>query len=226
MLGMVKYKQPLLSTRQSIVDFVTTIESNPFFNTIPSIKKRIEKGGLYLHAKDDPPELRYKVFEFMRTEVNFTLQVIVGRKELGRFVSKHNRQEREFYADLLSRMLHDKGNHSKLVLNIADRGSSTRIQNLEAATAKAEELYLKKQPHGHYDVKVQFNVQPYRQEPLLTIADYGLWAVQRVFEKGEARFYDTIMPKVRFVVDAYDPEHYKHGNDRIRHDTPLPIKIN
>lgn len=205
MLGTLKYKHPLGELRTMIAQFTDAVSKDPYFNTIPSIKKRIDKGGFYLHANEDPPELRYKFFELMRTDINFNLQVIVARKDITRFINKHNKQEREFYADLLSHVLYDKANYNKLVLNIADLGSTTRIQNLEAALLKAQGMYLKVHPDGEYRVQIKFNVQPYVQEPLLSVVDYGLWAVQRVFEKGETRFYEAIQRKVRNVVDVYDP---------------------
>jgi hypothetical protein len=205
MLGMVKYKSSLKEIRQILTDFMKSIEQDPYFNSFPSVKKRINSGGYYLHAKDDPPELRYKFFELMRSNIDFTIQVVVGRKDVTRFVNKHNKNETEFYADLLTRILTDKANYPKLVLNIAYRGSSTRMQNLQDAALKAKQTYEKIHPGNEYNVKMNFNVQPYTNEPLLSVADYGLWAIQRLFEKGETRFYDSIMPKVRFVEDIYDP---------------------
>lgn len=212
MLGMLKYQHPLSEVRSIVEEFTKEIADDPYFNKIPSVHKRISTGAFYLHAKDDPPELRYKFFELLRSRISFRLQVIVGRKDITRFVNKHNKQEREFYADLLSHMLHDKANYNKLVLNIADRGSSTRTQNLESAVLKAEELYLKRQPDGEYKAKINFNIQPYRQEPLLSVVDYGLWAVQRVFERGETRFYDVILPKVKSVIDVYDLDNGGHAH--------------
>jgi hypothetical protein len=95
------------------------------------------------------------------------------------------------------------------VLNIADRASATRIQNLENALVKAHERYAKKKPDGNYKAKIAFNVQPYNREPLLAVVDYGLWSVQRIFEKGETRFYDSIGQKVPLVIDLYDIEKFK-----------------
>ncbi len=164
---------------------------------------------MFLHAKDDPPELRYKFFDLLRSQIDFSLQVVVGRKQATRFVNKHHSQEKEFYADLLSHLLKDKANYSKLVLDIADLGSATRIQNLESSLLKAQSRYLKRRPDGEYKAKVVFNVQPYNQEPLLAVVDYSLWAVQRVFERGETRFYNTIVNKIPLVIDLYDTANFK-----------------
>lgn len=210
MLGMVKFKQALPEARQIIDNFCHEIENDPYFNTIPSVKKKIDGGGFYLHAKDDAPELRYKFYELMRTELNFSLQAVVGRKNVERFVKKHHRQEKEFYADLMSHLLKDKANYNELVINVAERGSSTRIHNLEHALSKAQDRHNKNNPGNNFAADIKFNVQPYSAEPLLAVADYGLWAVQRVFEKGETRFYDTIYDKVKSVIDLYDLSKYEN----------------
>lgn len=53
---------------------------------------------------------------------------------------------------------------------------------------------------------IVFDVKPPTQEPLLNLADYLCWAVQRVFEKGEVRYYNLVKDKISLVVDLYDTE--------------------
>ena len=55
---------------------------------------------------------------------------------------------------------------------------------------------------------VVFNVQNQHTEPILNIADYLCWPVQRVFERGETRYYDFIQDKISRVVDLYDAKNY------------------
>jgi len=57
---------------------------------------------------------------------------------------------------------------------------------------------------------VLFEVQSPSKEPLLNLSDYLCWAVQRVFEKGEIRFYNLVQEKISLVVDLYDTENYKN----------------
>lgn len=45
-------------------------------------------------------------------------------------------------------------------------------------------------------------------EPILAIVDYALWTVQRVFEKGETRFYDALQAKLPTIIDLYDTVNY------------------
>lgn len=206
MLGMVKIKQPLEEAQKIITDFCLEIEASSYFNSIPSVAKRIKSGGYYPHASKDPAELRYKFLELLASgKLNFTAQIIVGRKDTTRFVNKHNRKEQEFYADLLSHLLKDKANYDKLVLTIAERGNSTRTSNLEAALIKA---YERNKTRGgkDYRAKVEFNVQQYGTEPILAIIDYVLWTVQRIFEKGETRHYDLLKNDIRQIFDVYNLE--------------------
>jgi hypothetical protein len=96
----------------------------------------------------------------------------------------------------------------KLVLNIAERGSSTRAKVLDDALIKATSRATRKWGDANLKGSVVFNVQTPLREPLLNIADYLGWAVQRVFEKGETRYYDYLREKIRLVIDLYDSERY------------------
>ena len=111
----------------------------------------------------------------------------------------------------------------KLVLNIAQRGKSTKNNNLELALKKAESRFLKNAGHSEKFVstKVVFNVQNQMKEPLLNIADYFCWAVQRVFEKGETRYYDYLIDKISLVIDLYDSKKYKGNGNYYTKENPL-----
>ena len=219
-LGMAYIKQDLNQVREHISLFCKEIERDPYFNEIPSIEKRIDKGNFYLHAKDDPPELRYKFLMFLLENVDFSVQMVVGRKRLTRFRNKHNSQEREFYADLLSHLLKDKGNYEKLVINIAERGSSTKNNNLESALSQAHERHAKTRQY-EYKADIKFNVQRYSSEPILAITDYILWTVQRVFEKGETRFYDVVKDRIPLILDLYDTTKYESYRNYYGPKNPL-----
>ena len=57
-LGMVKFKEPLQPIRQRIFDLQNQVDSDPYFQDIPSISKKRTQGGFYFHATDDLPEVR------------------------------------------------------------------------------------------------------------------------------------------------------------------------
>ena len=57
-IGMLHVKSDLSVVRKKVLTLQRRIEKDPYLNVIPSVKKKIGKGGYYLHATDDPPEVR------------------------------------------------------------------------------------------------------------------------------------------------------------------------
>jgi hypothetical protein len=206
-LGMVQIKEDFDELRAKISQKSLEIENSPYYSKVPSVKKRIQKYGKFVfHAKDDLPEIRKEFYDFIIKQ-NFSLQVVVGRKILSLFIKKHNSNSNEFYADLLSHLIKDKLNNHKIILNITERGSSTSAVNIELAVEKSKQRAKKKHNKNTQKIdncQVVANVQPYYSDPILCLADYSLWAVQRILEKGETRFYDFIFDKISLVVDLYD----------------------
>lgn len=220
-LGMVKFNSDLKVLRQEIARLQRSVEADDYLRVIPSVRKKIAKGGFHFHATDDPPEVRERMFKFIKT-VDCSLEIVVGRKLPSLFLRKHNGKESEFYADLLSHLVNTKlKQDQKLVLNVAERGPSTKNANLELALQKAVDRFGKKWDVSEIRSKVVFNVQTPRTEPLLNIADYLCWAVQRVFERGEMRHYEFVRDKISVIVDLYDSANYEGSQNYYSRNRPL-----
>jgi len=220
-LGMVKFTAPVAEMREQVVGLCRSVESDDYLNRIPSVVKRIQAGGFFFHAKDDSPEVRERLFKWIR-DTDCSLEMVVGRKIPGLFAKKHNGNESEFYADLLSHLLKNKLKlGQRQVINIAERGKSTRNQVLELAMTKARERFGKKQDTAEICSEVVFNVQNPRTEPLLCVPDYLAWTVQRVFERGEMRHYDFMRERISLVVDLYDSEKYAGSRNYYTQKRPL-----
>lgn len=219
-LGCVKFKEPLEAIRQRIHGLIQQVEKDPYFSDIPSIQKRIAKGGFFFHATDDMPEVRKILFDFMAT-LDCSFEVVVARKVQNIFESKHNGRQTEFYADLLAHLLKNKlQKEKKLVLNIAQRADSTKHTNLNSALTKATARNQQSTNHPP-TTEVVFNVQPYVQEPLLCSTDYFCWTVQRVFERGEVRYYNFLKDKISLVLDLYDPKNWTGSRNYYTPKQPL-----
>ncbi len=205
---MIKFRVPVSPIRDGIRRLQADIESDPYFKDVSSINKKKADRGFYFHATDDPPEVRERFYKFIQT-LDLSFEAVVGRKIPSLYMNKHNSKESEFYADLLSHLLKNKFELGEdLVLNVAQRGNVTRNENLQRALIKATTRFLHKKPEGEIKTRVVFNVQNHITEPLLNVADYLCWSVQRVFEKGETRYYNFIEEKISVVVDLYDSEKY------------------
>jgi len=208
-IGIVKYRTALNILRGDVIKLQKQVEQEIYFKDIPSIQKKIVKGGFYFHSCDDIPEVRKIFYEFIKG-IDCSFEAVVGRKIPSLFATKHNNKESEFYADLLSHLLKNKMMiGEKLVLNVAERGKTTKNEVFNLAFQKAVSRFRKKKPDGEIKTNIVFNVQNHRTEPLLNIADYFCWAVQRVFEKGEVRYYNFIEDKISLIVDLYDSDRYE-----------------
>lgn len=202
-LGMVSFKGDVKEIRQKVIELQQQIINDTYFTKIGSINKKKNSYGFYFHATDDVPEVRMLFYNFLKS-LDCKFEATVGRKMPDIFIKKHNSKEKEFYADLLSHLLNDKlGLDRTLVLNVARLGASTRQDNLEFGLQKAVNRFQKNKPEAAINSKIVFNVQDHTTEPLLNIADYFCWAIQRVFEMGEVRYYEYLKEKIT-VVDLYD----------------------
>ena len=220
-LGLVKFAAPVVEVREQITKLCRFVATDDYLNRIPSVVKRVQSGGFYFHAKDDSPEVRERLFKWIR-ETDCSLEMVVGRKIPALFARKHHAKDSEFYADLLSHLLKSKLKlGQRLVITIAERGKTTRNHVLELAMVKARERFAKRRDLAEISSEVVFNVQNPRTEPLLCVPDYLAWTVQRVFERGEARHYDFVRERISLVVDLYDAEKYEGSRNYYTPKRPL-----
>lgn len=218
-IGMVKFAGDYNPIREQVRLLQKEIECDRYFNVIPSVARKVAGKGFHFHATDDPPEVRAHFFKYIDS-LDCSCEVVVARKLPAMFVTKHQAKDTEFYADVLSHLLKNKfllG--QRLVLNIAERNTSTKNTNLQRALDIALQRFAKKSPAHTISSQVVFNVQNPHTEPLLNVVDYMCWAVQRVFERGETRYYDYLGEKIKLVIDLYDDRayaghknYYKKGN--------------
>ena len=224
-MSLVKFGRPIGDIRSEIVELQNKVVSDPLLNTIPSVLKRINKGGFFFHACKDSDDVRTVFLHYLR-ELDCEAEVVIARKIPSLFLNKHHGKDDEFYADVLSHLIKSRLKQPRrIVLNIAERGSSTRAKVLDEALLKAMGRAGRRWDSEDLKGEVVFNVQTPLREPLLAVADYLGWAVQRVFEKGQMRFYDYLREKIRLVVDLYDGERYV-GNKNYydSHRNPLTVE--
>jgi hypothetical protein len=220
-LGMVKFRESLLPIRTKIIEPQKEIENDEYLKDVPSVRKKIEKDSFYFHAKDNVPEVREKFFKFIKS-IDLSFEAVVGRKIYEIFANKHNSNESEFYADLFSHLIKNKFEiGGKLILNVSQLGKSTKNTNLMIAIETAQKRFKKNKPEKDFITDIAFNVQYPTTEPLLTISDYLCWAVQRVFERGDIRYYNFLEDKISLIIDLYDSSKYEGNKHYYNHQNKL-----
>lgn len=216
-MWMVKIKTPLEEVRKNIEILEKQIENDKKFKNIPSVKKRVKKfWKFFFHSKDDITEIKDIFFDFLKNNIDFSCEVIIARKKMSIFEKSHLKKEELFYADILWHLLKNKfWNKEKIILNIAKRWNSTKTNNLEKAKDRAIERALanNKWKIVYPNKEVVFNTKESNKNPILSIPDYMLWAIQRLCEKWEIVYYEKIKEKYPVIIDIYDSENYKNYNN-------------
>lgn len=201
-LGKVHFNGKLQTIRNQITDLENEIETNAYYR-IASVNRKISRAGkFYFHATDDIPEIRKLFFDLIKS-VDCAFEAVVAKKDFLKFVKRNNGNDKEFYAELLSHLLHQKleDNNCKHIFIISQRGNTTRLSNLENGLNKAIEILKNNKPAAIQKSQIVFDVMNPKHEPLLNLADYICWAVQRKYEKGEERFFNYIKEKIVNIID-------------------------
>ncbi|AHF94680.1 hypothetical protein OPIT5_23315 [Opitutaceae bacterium TAV5] len=115
-------------------------------------------------------------------------------------------------------------NSKQRARNHRSKKSFTRQHTLDLALEKARSRFARKHDVSTACSEVVFNVQTPQAEPLLCVADYMSWAMQRVFERGECRYYDFIRERIELVVDLYDYDNHAGNMNFYTPTHPLRAK--
>lgn len=207
--------------------------ANPLYSSIPSMQPQARKTARAFHAKDDHPEIRAKVFELLAGLDFRFYAVIKDMRAVRAYVENRNRMHvdyrytpNELY-DLTVRMLFKQRlhTHQGYGITFARRGKSDRTKTLRQELEKTRLRFLQEHKRNHEpEIKI-FPAYPW-EEPCLQVADYGLWALQRCYERHEARFIRALWPKVSLIHDVDDPAGKKYGTYLSRKaEPPDPEKI-
>jgi hypothetical protein len=180
--------------------------NDPYFKNVPSMRPQTNRTAIYFHAKDDLPEVRREVFKLL-PQLGIKVQVIIRRKlalaheaqHLYKF--GHKLKADNIYDDLVKRlfknMLH-KADENHIVF--AKRGKADRQEALENAIEKARANF-QKQWGITADNKTTIVSGSPSEHGGLQVIDYYLWALQRMFERGEDRFFGLVAKDFRLVMD-------------------------
>ena len=98
LLGFAEMEDPH-SVRRALLQLQQDIVGDPYFQGVPSLQKTM----VAFHAKDDLPEIRYRVFKLMET-LDFKAQIVVARKIEKVFRNNFDANEHQFYDHLVSQL--------------------------------------------------------------------------------------------------------------------------
>jgi len=195
MVGVAYLPDPNMAHRK-LERLRTELLGDPYFKDVPSMQPEKNKTAICFHAKDDLPEVRREVFKLL-PKFNAKVQVAIKRKEYLVKTARllKGRQTKlspdDVYDDLVKRLF-KTGLHTaeKNRIVFARRGK-VRRRALEKAIRKAKINFEKKTGIRSESETAIFSAYP-SQYAGLQVIDYYLWALQRMFERGEDRFFHLL----------------------------------
>lgn len=209
--------------------------ADPMFAGTQSFKPERKKTAVAFHAKDDLPEVRFRVFDLLRqcgdqlrfyavVSDKFKLYVAEAAKRAAQLGYRFN--ENSVY-DSLMRELFGKFHRlaDRYEVCVAKRGNSTRNDAIKTALAHAEADFERK--FSFHRSQHEITVQSSKDNPCLQAVDYFLWALQRFYEVKwnavtkqpqldsktslvirEDRFLNAVWPQVGEIHDLhFGPAH-------------------
>lgn len=208
MVGQAEIGDPLQVTNQ-LEALRREILADSYLLGIPSLQPEERKTALFFHAKDDCPEVRMRAFQLLR-QLDVKVQVGIRRKSALRELSQQVHAGRfkldvnQVYDDIVKTLF--KGClHKAAAVRIcfARRGKSDRQRALEGAIERARQNFARDTGiRSTAAVDVQ-SAYPHEVAGLQVI-DYFLWALQRMLERGEDRFFNYLRDRFRRIMDFDD----------------------
>jgi len=192
------------------------LQADPYFKGVPSMQPEEGKTALYFCAKNDLPEVRREVLKLLPS-LHAKVQVVIRRKEeLVRFAkflysAGQHLTANHVYDDLVKRLfcnLLHKADANRVVF--ARRGKSDRYLALSNAIAKAKRNFeIKWGIPSDKPTEIRSGFPP--AHPGLQVIDYYLWALQRLYERGEGRYFELLREDYRLIMDLDDKRRKPYG---------------
>lgn len=205
----------------------TALLNDPYFAGVPSMRPEAGKTALCFHAKDDLPEVRREVFRVVG-QLGVQVQAAIRRKDslvlearaarrLGHRLTAH-----AIYDDLVKRLFKNLLHQSEAnTIVFARRGKSDRQAALRDAIARSKENFRRAWATDA-DRPTSIAASVPSSSAGLQVVDYYLWALQRMFETDEDRFFNLLRDDYRLIMDLDDKRQKPYGRWYSRSD-PLTL---
>lgn len=192
--------------------------SDSYFKDVPSMQRSGNKTARMFHAKDDLPEIRYRVFKLLAQQsVSFyavvrdkqaVLAEVLARNEVD---ERYQYRENDLYDELVAHLFKSRfhrGDHFEIYF--ARRGKTDRTESLELALDQAKRTY-ETDVGVPSRVSIAIHAATPAEKAGLQVVDYFLWALQRFYEKGEDRYWQTIGDHAKVIYDMDDKRGASYG---------------
>lgn len=202
MVGYVEASNPQAITK-SLSALREELASDEYLKGIPSMKSTLQA----FHANKDCAEVKERVFKLLK-QADFKAFAVVARKNEALFRKKFNFSQQKLYEYLVAKLFENRLHlYRQIDIYFAEMGNTVRERNMRASLEQAMSLFKEKWGKEH-DSEIRVFVQTPSQIPMLQVADYSLWTINRAFERGDFRYYKFLSEKIALIQDIFDTTNY------------------
>lgn len=216
-LGLIDIPDPDTLGRQ-LDDLRAQLLADPYFKGVPSMQPEARKTALAFHAKDDLPEVRREVLALLQKHSLHFFAVVRDKRKVLEYVRQRNEGEptyrynpNELYDYLVRRLFKDRlHKDDEYDIYFARRGKADRTTALLAALEAARQRFSQQWGIVSSAPTHVIPAAPARC-PGLQVADYFLWALQRLYERHDERYVTLLWPSFSLVHDLDDTRQARYG---------------
>ena len=218
MLGLLEVSDPT-ALQQTLDNLRAQLMSDSYFDGVPSMRAEGRKTALAFHAKNDLPEVRRDVFELLRNIEGLRFFAVVADKwRVLDYVRQQNESNpdyryhpNELYDYLIPRLFRERLHQSsEYHITFSKRGKSDRTAALRQALQIARSRFAEQQ-NVITSTALQVSEARPKERAGLQAVDYFIWALQRLYERGEERYVNYLRATFRLVQDIDDRRKAGYG---------------
>jgi len=196
----------------------TELQADPYLAKVPSMQPEQRKTAEAFHAKDDCVEVRREVYRLlMEHELKF-FAVVRDKQTIVDKVRDHNKttpsyryHPNQLYDRCVSRLFKERlHKEDSYVIQFSRRGNRSRTEALQNAIEQARTNLRKS-----WDIEATSPIEIVAAKPAeaggLQAVDYFLWALQRLYVRGEDRYWEYVADKASLVHDVDDIRENGYG---------------
>lgn len=202
MVGYVETSDPAKISK-SLEELRAELAADEYLREIPSMSSSLRG----FHANKDCPEVKEKVFRILK-KAEYQAYVVVARKSEALFRKKFDLSTQKLYEYLVANLLENRLHKYRAIdIYFACMGNTVREHTMRRALQAAMDKFKKKWGKEN-DSSIRVFIQEASQHPMLQVVDYTLWTVNRIYERGDFRFYNYLLERISLVQDIFDQPKY------------------
>jgi hypothetical protein len=219
-----------LASKTFIVGYIEVVDPHNLTSALDNLRKEIlsdeylagipslSSTSRGFHANKDCAEVKERVFRVLKA-ADFKCYAVVARKNEKMFRNKFDLKPARLYHFLVSKLFENRLHlYRRIDMYFASMGNTVREKIMSDAIDQAIETFKKKWGKENSN-EIRLFIQQSSQLPLLQVVDYVLWTINRIYERGDFRYYRFLKDKISLVQDIFDLD--KYPNTYYTPDNPL-----